>query len=82
MPVLALGGSADRMAPEVAVKPPYGSLDNPNRHQCLILGKAAGCAEDYGHIDLLVGNRSEAEVFPHISGWMEAHESGPRKTDG
>jgi pimeloyl-ACP methyl ester carboxylesterase len=82
VPVLALGGSADRMAPEVAVKPPYGSLDNPNRHQCLILGKAAGCAEDYGHIDLLVGNRSEAEVFPHISGWMEAHESGPRKTDG
>jgi pimeloyl-ACP methyl ester carboxylesterase len=82
VPVLTLGGSADRMAPEAAVKPPYAAEDNSGRHKSLILGKDAGCAEDYGHIDLLVGDRAESEVFPRIASWLEAHDPGAGKADG
>jgi len=43
-------------------------------------GKAHGQAEDYGHIDFLVGRRAPDEVWPTITRWLEAGVEGERKT--
>lgn len=36
--------------------------------------RAAGCAADYGHADLLFGRAAPAEVFPHVRDWLERHD--------
>jgi len=41
----------------------------------LILGKASGCVEEYGHVDLMVGLRAENEVFPVILQWLTDHDT-------
>ena len=39
----------------------------------LEFGRASGCKEDYGHIDLILGKRAKDEVWPHIRAWIEVH---------
>lgn len=76
VPRFIMGGSKDVMAPEQAVL----AACNPGRNQSapcesVIFGKATGCVEDYGHMDLLVGKRVEQEVFPVVL--RALHENDP-----
>jgi pimeloyl-ACP methyl ester carboxylesterase len=76
IPLLILGGSKDLMAPEQAVLAACDAAGTrPGRCECLIFGKASGCAEDYGHMDLLVGKHVEQEVFPVILKAMREHDT-------
>jgi len=59
-------------------------LDGESAHgerKCLILGKSAGCVEDYGHMDLLMGIRAEEEVFPLMLKWIEDHDPPSQVAD-
>ncbi len=66
-PVLALAGSADAQCPPEAV------LRTSRASACaetIILGREQGCADDYGHFDLLIGRRAAREVFPRVETWL------------
>ncbi|MFH0821207.1 MAG: alpha/beta fold hydrolase [Pseudomonadota bacterium] len=74
VPLLAIGGTKDGMAPPRSVCGAVQEANAAGERKCLLLGKSSGCVEDYGHCDLLVGYRSESEVFPHILDWIETHD--------
>lgn len=74
VPLMVVAGSCDMMAPADSVT--AACLPGPHKgeRRCLIMGKESGCAEEYGHMDLLVGLRSEQEVYPHLLEWIEKHD--------
>lgn len=74
VPLFVAGGSKDIMAPPDAVKAACANGRDPELQQLWIFGKNSGCAEDYGHVDLMVGPRAEAEVFPKILEWLEKRD--------
>jgi pimeloyl-ACP methyl ester carboxylesterase len=75
VPILFTGGTKDMMAPELAVLAACDpTADHSGKRECLIFGKASGCVEDYGHMDLLVGERVEQEVFPVILKALQEHD--------
>ena len=41
--------------------------------ELLLCGREHGFSADFGHIDLVLGTRAPAEVFPHIARWIESH---------
>jgi pimeloyl-ACP methyl ester carboxylesterase len=76
VPILFAGGSKDMMAPEQAVLAACAlDRDHSGKRECLVFGKATGCVENYGHMDLLVGERVEQEVFPVILKAMQEHDN-------
>ena len=74
IPLLVLIGSNDRMAPQAAVEAACKKMEDSGERRRLMLGKACGCKEDYGHVDLVIGKNVESEVFPHIARWLEEHD--------
>jgi len=73
-PILFIGGAVDALAPPESVIPASGDKEPAGERKSLILGKASGCVEDYGHVDLVVGRRAESEVFPLIHQWLTDHD--------
>lgn len=71
--LLLLAGSEDWMAPEASVRGGIEGSIPCGELQVATFGKAAGCRDEYGHIDLLVGKNVETEVFPYILRWLENH---------
>lgn len=69
-PVLAIAGDQDRQCPPDAAEVTFTAL-GASEKRLLVVGKRGGCAEHYGHFDLLCGLRVEAEVFPEIARWLE-----------
>ncbi len=74
IPIFFVAGTADMMAPEESVIAACQTGEQSGERNCRIFGKKTGCVEDYGHTDLLVGIRSDHEVFPHILKWLEDHD--------
>jgi len=73
-PILRLGGVMDGLAPPDSLIPATEAEQPSGERKNLILGKASGCVEDYGHVDLMVGLRAENEVFPEILQWLTDHD--------
>ena len=74
LPILVAGGSADRMAPVPNVRAAYelaGGVDKT----LVIFGREWGCAQDYGHVDLIFGMAAPDEVYPVLRRWLMAHAS-------
>jgi pimeloyl-ACP methyl ester carboxylesterase len=74
VPILALSGSKDLMAPPEAVCAFSRHVREGCEIRCVPMGKAFGCLEDYGHMDLLLGVGAEREVFPIIDEWLKEHD--------
>ncbi len=74
VPIFFVAGSADMMAPEESVVAACQTGEQTGERSCRTFGKKTGCEEDYGHMDLLVGIRTNHEVFPHILRWLEDHD--------
>ncbi len=74
VPVLLASGAKDMMAPPEAVISALDALRDDRERSCVVFGKVSGCVEDYGHMDLLVGARSETEIFPSVLDWVENHD--------
>jgi pimeloyl-ACP methyl ester carboxylesterase len=69
-----VGGSRDAMAPD-CVDSKICTPDNAvGSRKTLIVGKESGFSSDYGHMDLMVGNKSREEIFPLALGWLVEHD--------
>jgi pimeloyl-ACP methyl ester carboxylesterase len=74
VPTLVIGGTVDHLAPEVITREYFALLTAPTR-ELLVLGRAHGQQEDYGHGDLIVGRHAEQEVYPTIARFLAAAAS-------
>ncbi len=72
VPILVIGGSADRLAPVPQVRAAY-ELAGSSDKKLAIFGRETGCAHDYGHADLIFGGGAPDEVYPVIRKWLIAH---------
>jgi len=72
-PLLAIAGSADRLASPPAVR---CGVERAGAAEYLEFGRAHGHAVDYGHVDLILGRAAPAEVFPAVAGWLAEHAAG------
>ena len=68
-PVLVLGGSQDALATPKAVLG-QGELLGCSDKTVMLFGTENGDALDYGHGDLLFGERAPQEVYPRIIRWV------------
>ncbi|MBI4962586.1 MAG: alpha/beta hydrolase [Desulfomonile tiedjei] len=82
VPLLRIGGAKDMLAPPDSLIPDFAREESSAESRCTVLGKASGCEEDYGHVDLMVGLRAASEVFPLILQWLTDHDPVLSKTDG
>ncbi|MEW6774776.1 MAG: alpha/beta fold hydrolase [Bdellovibrionota bacterium] len=72
VPTLVATGKLDAICPPMAAREVFeklGTLDKALR----IVGKANGYSADYGHLDLVIGDRSREDVFPLVFAWLEQH---------
>jgi len=70
-PVLVVAGKRDRMAPVPAVKAGYRALGGPKEWR--LMGVENGARADYGHMDLVLGERAATEVWPVVLDFFERH---------
>jgi pimeloyl-ACP methyl ester carboxylesterase len=71
-PLLLIAGSRDLLAPPAAVewvRSRAGSQDI----EFVLASRATGFSADYGHGDLVLGERAPEEIFPLVVRWLEAH---------
>lgn len=70
-PVFVVAGKLDRLAPAANVKAGYDALGGPKRF--FIAGEQNGFAHDYGHMDLIIGDRAGTELWPRVLAFQEAY---------
>ncbi len=70
IPLLAICGTKDLMAPEKAVLSICKAETSNSVRESVVLGKRTGFLHDYGHMDILIGDRAREEVFPIIESWL------------
>lgn len=66
LPTLFIGGSDDGQAPLGAVEETARLLSKHPDSRLVVLGRGRGQRDDYGHFDLLVGERAPDEVWSLI----------------
>jgi polyhydroxyalkanoate synthase len=67
VPLLVLGGSADRIVPAANVEHTCEIFANCTYR---LMGTDGGMSTEYGHVDAMVGKASEAEIYPIIAQWL------------
>jgi len=71
-PVIVVAGKLDRVAPTPAVKDGFRALGGPKRW--LLITRANGARGEYGHMDLVIGERAGDEVFRPVLDFFTQHE--------
>jgi len=74
-PALVIAGKLDRFAPPPAVKAGYDAFGGPKRF--FIAGEENGFAHDYGHMDLMLGDRAPQELWPRVLAFLEEWQTLP-----
>lgn len=69
-PIIVVAGRLDRIAVAPAVKDGYRALGGPK--EWLLITRANGAAGEYGHMDLVIGERAGDEVWAKILAFLEA----------
>jgi pimeloyl-ACP methyl ester carboxylesterase len=70
-PVLVVAARLDRIALAPAVKDGYRALGGPR--EWLLITRANGTAGEYGHMDLVIGERAADEVWSKILDFFNRH---------
>ncbi|HEY1585727.1 MAG TPA: alpha/beta fold hydrolase [Polyangia bacterium] len=73
VPSLFLAGPRDVLSPPDAVKDTHDAVGAADK-QFVLFSRAQGMTVNYGHFDLVVGQKAPAEVFPVISAWLGSVE--------
>jgi len=71
VPALFVAGRVDALAPPWAVQAAWERWESADK-QFVVLGEGWGQAQDYGHLDLVLGDGVRDEVFPLILDWLGA----------
>jgi len=69
-PMLFCVGQGDKFIWKENTYPAYENITSENK-EFLEFGKESCCEEDYGHMDIVVGQRAPLEVFPKIEEWLD-----------
>lgn len=69
VPVLVMAGEGDSVAPVSAVRDGYLALGGPKAWR--LLGTTEGLAVDYGHVDVVIGERAPYEVWSPLLGFLD-----------
>ncbi len=72
VPVLAIAGRADRVAPPDRVRGYYEAVGSVEK-RFVVAGLENGFVSDYGHLDLPIGDHAPDEIYPLIEGWLREH---------
>ncbi len=70
-PVLVIAGKRDRLATPPAVKDGFRALGGPK--EWYVAGQVNGAQADYGHMDLVVGERAGDEVWTKALDFLDRH---------
>lgn len=70
-PVLVVAGKLDRIALAPAVKDGYRALGGPK--EWLLITRANGARGEYGHMDLVIGDRAGDEVWKPVLDFFNRH---------
>lgn len=74
VPILVVAGKLDRVGTVPAVKDGYRALGGPK--EWILLGEEYGEQADYGHMELVIGERARTEVFPRLLSFLDRHSGG------
>jgi pimeloyl-ACP methyl ester carboxylesterase len=69
LPVLVMAGARDRLATADSARAQFEQVGSPDK-TLVVFGREHGDREDYGHGDLLFGERAPDEVYPLIRRWL------------
>jgi pimeloyl-ACP methyl ester carboxylesterase len=72
VPTLLFAGRVDHVVPAWTVRYAHDHLGGEDR-TLVVLGEGWGTVHDYGHGDLVVGDRALDEVFPRVAQWLRTH---------
>lgn len=71
IPVMVVAGKVDHLVPVAAAKAGYERLGGPRAF--FIAGVENGLAADYGHMDLVIGDRAAMEVWTRVAEFLDRH---------
>jgi pimeloyl-ACP methyl ester carboxylesterase len=74
VPTLVVAGKYDLTAPVPHVKAGYEALGGPK--EFFIAGEENGFLHDYGHMDMVLGERAPKELWPRLWAFLQAHAPG------
>ena len=74
VPVLMIAGAMDKLGTPKSVTHAFDSVSSEDK-TLRIYSRANGDSFDYGHLDLIVGEKAPQEVYPVISDWVDAHQT-------
>jgi pimeloyl-ACP methyl ester carboxylesterase len=69
-PALVVAGKVDQLGFPPLVRRGYDALGGPKRW--FLVAEENGASADYGHMDLLLGERAAEDVFVHVDRWLAA----------
>lgn len=72
LPILMVGGTADRRAPLHAITATHARLGSPDK-TLFVAGRDQGCGSEYGHLDLILGRTAPVDIWPVITHWLDEH---------
>jgi pimeloyl-ACP methyl ester carboxylesterase len=67
-PALVVAGKVDQLGFPPLVRRGYEALAGPKRW--VLIAEENGASADYGHMDLLLGERAPQDVFVHLERWL------------
>ncbi len=70
VPLLVLTGAGDKIVPSADAEAACALFPDCT---ALRLGRATGYSADFGHIDIVLGTRSRAEVYPLVGDFLARH---------
>ncbi len=70
-PILVVAARLDRIAMTPAVKDGYRALGGPK--EWLLITRANGTRGEYGHMDLVIGERAAGEVWSKVLNFFDRH---------
>jgi len=71
VPILVVAGKLDRLGSPLAARDGYRALGGPKAWR--LYGVETGTRADYGHMDLLIGQHAEREVWPDLLDFLRRH---------
>lgn len=70
VPMLVVAGKIDGIAPPWNVRPAFDRLAAQEK-RWLVLGEANGMRGDYNHMDMLLSEHAQKDLYPRIAAWLE-----------
>lgn len=81
-PTLLLHGPRDPFAPADAIEATANALTAVSDKVTVLASRMGGMSANYGHLDLLLGQNAQRDVFPHLLKWLDLHAGVLIEEDG